>query len=80
MTGFETEFNLHKWPNEKPIASGRYLIYAYEQCVPDHVDDAPYTVDARWIIGYYSVSWGWDADPKVVAWTSLPPDLPIEED
>ena len=74
MSGMEDTITYHKWPDTKPIASGRYLVYCHEQVVPDHVDDEPYMVDARWIIGYYSTVYGWDANPKVIAWASLPKD------
>lgn len=65
----------HEWPKEKPKESGRYLVCGYEECVPDHADEEPYSIDVRMWIGYYSKIYGWDANPKIIAWMKLP-DLP----
>ena len=64
-----------KWiftKDKLPEKSGRYLVYAFESCIPDHVDDDPYSLDARICMGYYSPVWGWDAGIAAIAWTHLP--------
>jgi len=67
----------HRWPNKKPIASGRYLVCGYEECIPDHTDEEPYSKDVRIWVAYYSLVYGWDADPKIIAWMGLP-ELPTD--
>lgn len=55
--------DVYKWPEYKPMCSGRYLVWGYEE---------PYSKDIRSWVTYYSTMYGWDANPKIVAWTPIP--------